>query len=178
MYIIASCTPPEESDDIGYAGIAKYAEICIMQLRPRLAWIVGTSPPTPLPDHLLPLLEAIAKTGSLAHAATRCEMSYRAAWGLLRDCRELLGVDLVHLARGKGGRLAPAAEALVEAAAAGSRRLARIAPALTIDLAGALRGPRAGAAAFACASRRATISRSRRSVMRSRAVCSRWSSAS
>lgn len=108
-----------------------------MQLRPRLAWIVGTSPPTPLPDHLLPLLEAIAKTGSLAHAAERCEMSYRAAWGLLRDCRELLGVDLVHLARGKGGRLAPAAEALVDAAAAGSRRLARIAPALTIDLAGA-----------------------------------------
>ena len=112
-----------------------------MQLRPRLAWIVGTSPPTPLPDHLLPLLEAIAKTGSLAHAAERCEMSYRAAWGLLRDCRELLGVDLVHLARGKGGRLAPAAEALVDAAAAGSRRLARIAPALTIDLAGAPAAP-------------------------------------
>jgi molybdate transport repressor ModE-like protein len=98
--------------------------------------IVGTSPPAPLPERLLPLLEAIAHTGSLAHAVAHCDMSYRSGWGLLRECRELLGVDLVHLARGKGGGLAPAGEGLIEAAAAATHRLARIAPTLTIDLGG------------------------------------------
>ena len=107
-----------------------------MKLTPRLGWTVGTSPPAPLPERLLPLLEAIARTGSLAHAVAQCDMSYRAGWGLLRECRQLLGVDLVHLARGKGGGLAPAGVHLVEAAAAASRRVARIAPPLAIDLAG------------------------------------------
>jgi molybdate transport repressor ModE-like protein len=107
-----------------------------MKLKPRLAWTVDTSPPAPLPERLLPLLEAIAHTGSLAHAVAHCDMSYRSGWGLLRECRELLGVDLVHLARGKGGGLAPAGEELIEGAAAATHRLARIAPTLTIDLGG------------------------------------------
>ncbi|MEO8674370.1 MAG: substrate-binding domain-containing protein [Casimicrobiaceae bacterium] len=107
-----------------------------MKLQPRLAWTLGTSPPAPLPERLVPLLEAIARTGSLAHAVTHCGMSYRAGWGLLRVCRLLLGVELVHLARGKGATLAPAGIHLVDATAAASRRLARIAPSLAIELAG------------------------------------------
>jgi molybdate transport repressor ModE-like protein len=107
-----------------------------MKLQPRLAWTVGSAPPAPLPDRLVPLLEAIARTGSLAQAVTHCEMSYRAGWGLLRECRQLLGADLVHLARGKGASLAPAGVRLVEGAAAAAHRLARIAPALAITLAG------------------------------------------
>jgi molybdate-binding protein len=63
-------------------------------------------------------------------------MSYRAGWGLLRESRRLLGVDLVHLARGKGASLAPQGTDLVERAAAATRRVARMAPVLAITLAG------------------------------------------
>jgi molybdate transport repressor ModE-like protein len=106
-----------------------------MKLQPRLSWTVGSLPPTPLPEHLLPLLEAIARTGSLAHAVAQCGMSYRAGWGLLRECRQLLGADLVRLARGKGATLAPSGAHLVEAASAAARRVARIAPSLSFELA-------------------------------------------
>jgi molybdate transport repressor ModE-like protein len=106
-----------------------------MKLQPRLTWTVMTIPPTPLPERLLPLLEAIARTGSLAHAVVHCGMSYRAGWGLLRDSRRHFGVDLVHLARGRGAKLAPMGAHLVEAAAGAARRLARIAPPLAIELA-------------------------------------------
>ena len=107
-----------------------------MKLQPRLSWTVGSPPAAPLPERLLPLLEAIARTGSLAHAVAHCAMSYRAGWGLLRECRQLLGVDLVHLARGKGATLTPSGVHLVDAAAAATRRVARIAPGLAIELAG------------------------------------------
>ena len=43
-----------------------------MKLQPGLAWTVGTSPSMPLPDRLVPLLDAIARTGSLAHAVIQC----------------------------------------------------------------------------------------------------------
>lgn len=108
-----------------------------MKLEPRLAWQIATTPATPLPERLLPLLEAIARTGSLAHAITLCGMSYRGAWGLLRECHQSFGVELVYLARGKGATLAPAGAALVEGVAAASQRLARIASTLAIDLASA-----------------------------------------
>jgi molybdate-binding protein len=41
-------------------------------------------------------------------------MSYRAAWGLLRLCQERFGVELVVMERGRGTRLTPFGEALVE----------------------------------------------------------------
>jgi len=107
-----------------------------MKLQPRLAWTAMTSPPEPLSERLLPLLEAIARTGSLAHAVTQCGISYRAGWGLLRDSRQRLGADLVRLSRGRGAALTSAGVDLVEAAAAAARRIARMAPSLAIDLGG------------------------------------------
>ena len=41
-------------------------------------------------------------------------MSYRAAWGLLRTCQEQFGHDLVVMERGRGTRLTPFGESLVE----------------------------------------------------------------
>jgi molybdate-binding protein len=41
-------------------------------------------------------------------------MSYRAAWGLLRQCQERFGHDLVLMERGRGTRLTPFGESLVE----------------------------------------------------------------
>lgn len=63
---------------------------------------------------LLQLLTALLDTPALGKAAAAAGMSYRAAWGLLRHCREAFGVDLVHMERGRGTRLTSFGESLVE----------------------------------------------------------------
>ena len=107
-----------------------------MKLLPRLVWSAATAPVSSLPEGLLPLLEAIARTGSLLHAAAQCGISYRTGWTLLHDAREQLGVPLVVLARGRGhgSVLTPAGRRLVDAATAASRRIARLSPSLAIEL--------------------------------------------
>jgi molybdate transport system regulatory protein len=41
------------------------------------------------------LLKGIEKTGSLRQSAMRMRMSYRKAWGLLKDCEKRLGFTLI-----------------------------------------------------------------------------------
>jgi len=48
------------------------------------------------------LLQLVAETGSLHKAAQELRMSYRAAWGKIRDYEERLGVGL--LEKGRHGR--------------------------------------------------------------------------
>ena len=107
-----------------------------MRLTPTLSWTLGTDPEEPLDERLLPLLEAVAQTGSLAAAVAQHRLSYRAAWGLLRDYERKLGVALVELERGRGARLAAAGEAMLAARRAATHRLARVLPALAVDLRG------------------------------------------
>ena len=73
-----------------------------MRLLPTLAWELSDDPPAPLDPRLLPLLRAVAKTGSLAAAVADRGLSYRAAWGLLRTYKRKLGYPLVVLERGRG----------------------------------------------------------------------------
>jgi molybdate transport repressor ModE-like protein len=82
----------------------------------------------------MPLLEAIAATASLSAAVIECRMSYRAAWGLLRDYRRKLGVPLVQLERGRGAQLAPAGTQLLRAQRGTGQRLARLLPRLAFEL--------------------------------------------
>src|SRR5262252_6086542 len=107
-----------------------------MKLLPRLVWSAATAPASPLPEGLLPLLEAIARTGSLLHAVTQCGISYRTGWALLQEARDQLGVPLVVLARGRGhgSSLTPAGRRLVDAATAANRRIARLSPSLAIEI--------------------------------------------
>ncbi|HDZ40502.1 MAG TPA: LysR family transcriptional regulator [Bacteroidetes bacterium] len=51
------------------------------------------------------LLNAVRKTGSLASAANEMKISYRKAWGILKEVEEKLGFPLVEKHRGgaKGG---------------------------------------------------------------------------
>jgi molybdate transport repressor ModE-like protein len=63
---------------------------------------------------LLQLLTALLETAALGKAATAAGMSYRAAWGLLRQCQERFGHELVVMERGRGTRLTPFGESLVE----------------------------------------------------------------
>jgi putative molybdopterin biosynthesis protein len=75
---------------------------------------------------LLALLTALLDTAALGKAAAAAGMSYRAAWGLLRHCQERFGADLVVMERGRGTRLAPFGESLVEMDTAARRALGEV----------------------------------------------------
>lgn len=76
---------------------------------------------------LLSLLRAIEENGSIARAAQTVGLSYRYAWGLLREAEQLFGHTLMQTGRGRGTRLSPLAEKLIWA----DRRVAaRLSPTL------------------------------------------------
>ncbi len=76
---------------------------------------------------LLGLLLSVQDTGSIAQAAKAVRLSYRYAWGLLRDAERLFGAALLETGRGKGTQLTPLAQKLVWA----DRRIAaRLSPLL------------------------------------------------
>jgi putative molybdopterin biosynthesis protein len=105
-----------------------------MRLTPALTWMMDGGTYGVLDARLLPLLAAIEATGSLAAAVTQLGMSYRAAWGLLRDYETSLDVPLVQLERGRGARLTPAGTRLLAAQRTGEQSLARVRPLLAVDL--------------------------------------------
>jgi molybdate transport repressor ModE-like protein len=105
-----------------------------MKLLPTLRWHLVGDADEALDDRLLPLLETIAATGSLAAAVAACGISYRAAWGLLRDYHRKLGAPLVLLERGRGASLTATGTQLLRAQQAAAQRLARILPGLAVDL--------------------------------------------
>jgi molybdate transport repressor ModE-like protein len=76
---------------------------------------------------LLGLLLSIHDTGSIAQAAKAVDLSYRYAWGLLRDAERMFGQRLLDTGRGRGTILTPLAQKLVWA----DRRIAaRLSPTL------------------------------------------------
>jgi len=84
-----------------------------------------------LDPRLLPLLRAVARTGSLNQAVASLKLSYRLAWGLLGKTERLLDQPLVVLARGRGAHLSPLGRKLVAADDSATRVLSsRLAPAL------------------------------------------------
>ena len=107
-----------------------------MHIVPTLSWALATDPVEALDPRLATLLRAIGANGSLAAAVLDCRMSYRAAWGLLREQQRKLGVPLVVLERGRGTRLAPAGEKLLSGQRAAEGRLARILAGLSVELTG------------------------------------------
>ncbi len=56
-----------------------------------------------LSDYRVRLLELIDETGSLAEAAVRMQLSYRRAWGKVREIEHNLGLKLVESAAGGAG---------------------------------------------------------------------------
>jgi putative molybdopterin biosynthesis protein len=105
-----------------------------MRITPALAWRVEQAPDEVLDARLLPLLRAIANSASLAAAVVECGISYRAAWGLLREYQRTLGAPLVLLERGRGAHLTQSGERLTEADRAATRRLARLLPGLAVEI--------------------------------------------
>src|SRR3569832_1362828 len=76
---------------------------------------------------LLGLLRAIDETGSISQAAKIVGLSYRYAWGLLREAEKIFGHSLMSTGRGRGTSLTTLAEKLIWA----DRRItARLSPTL------------------------------------------------
>jgi len=105
-----------------------------MRIAPALIWNLEGDAVEALDARLLPLLQAIATTASLAAAVVECRISYRAAWGLLREYQRKLGEPLVLLERGRGASLTPSGERLLGAERAAARRVARILPGLAAEI--------------------------------------------
>jgi molybdate transport repressor ModE-like protein len=105
-----------------------------MRLTPRLEWSLEGEATEPLDRRLLPLLDAIATGGSLAAATVECDISYRAAWGLLRDYQRKFGAPLVELGQGRRATLAPIGKRLLDTRSTAMRRFAPLLPSLALDI--------------------------------------------
>jgi molybdate transport repressor ModE-like protein len=92
-----------------------------MDLQLEGRWLAGNQE---LDPRVLPLLRAVARSGSLNQAVASLKLSYRLAWGLLGKMERLLDQPLVILERGRGARLSPLGERLVAADDAAARMLA------------------------------------------------------
>ncbi|CAN7220905.1 ModE molybdate transport repressor domain protein [compost metagenome] len=78
-------------------------------------------------SRLVALLGHIEESGSISHSAQAVSLSYRYAWGILRDAEALFGGPLIDKTRGRGSALTPLAQQLVWA----SKRIgARLSPTL------------------------------------------------
>lgn len=86
----------------------------------------GNGPHLQLP-HLLNLLTAVREQQSLTKACRAAGLSYRHAWGLIKDATRIFGVPLMQLTRGQGAQLTALGEKLVWA---DKRINARLAPML------------------------------------------------
>jgi molybdate transport repressor ModE-like protein len=87
---------------------------------------------------LLGLLLAIQDTGSIAQAAKSVRLSYRYAWGLLREAERLFGNSLLDTGRGRGTALTPLAQKLVWADRRIAARLSPMLESLASELEGEL----------------------------------------
>ncbi len=105
-----------------------------MRLVPALTWTMDGAADAVLDARLLPLLEAIAATGSLAAAVAERQLSYRAAWGLLRHYEGEFGAPLVQLQRGRGAELAATGARLLQGQRTAEQRLTRMLPSLAYEL--------------------------------------------
>src|SRR5688572_6403012 len=78
-----------------------------------LSWLGSSRLPAARADALLRLVDAVARSGSLKHAAKSLGVSYRYAWGLLGDASAAFGAPLVELQRGRGARATPLGEKIL-----------------------------------------------------------------
>lgn len=97
-----------------------------IQVRPEWSLQRAGQAEFPLPQ-VLRLCAAVQETGSLSAAARQLGLSYRHAWGLIREAGQAFGAPLLLMERGRGGQLTALGEVLLWA----DRRIsARLSPAL------------------------------------------------
>lgn len=76
-----------------------------LRMEPRLkVWVESDEGKIVLSDYRVRLLETVAASGSLAEAASELGLSYRRAWGKIREIETNLGFKLVEsVVGGPGG---------------------------------------------------------------------------
>jgi len=89
---------------------------------PTVRWLAEEQAIDP---RLLPLLRAVAKSGSLNKAVASLGLSYRHAWGMVGKMERTMGRSLVVMDRGRGARLSRFSEKLLAADEAAARVLER-----------------------------------------------------
>ncbi|WP_298231505.1 substrate-binding domain-containing protein [uncultured Azohydromonas sp.] len=87
---------------------------------------------------LIALLAAIAETGAIAEAARALGLSYRNAWGQIKQAEALFGQPLLVAGRGRGSTLTPLAEKLIWADKRVAARLSPLLQSLASELEGEL----------------------------------------
>lgn len=97
----------------------------LRELIPQVSWRMPGAERAALDPRIVPLLAAIRREGTLRAAVRAAGVSYRAAWGLLAVTGDSLGAPLAILERGRGARLAPLGERLLESEAAARAALER-----------------------------------------------------
>ena len=72
-------------------------------MQPRLKLWLEQDGRIVMSDYRLRLLQLVAETGSLADAAERMDLSYRRAWGKVKELERNLGIPLLHSVPGGPG---------------------------------------------------------------------------
>jgi molybdate transport repressor ModE-like protein len=106
-----------------------------IQIRPQ--WHIGASArddATLDTTALIALLAAVQETGAIAQAARTLGVSYRHAWGQIRDAEALFGHSLIEAGRGRGSTLSPLAEKLIWAQRRVAARLSPMLDSLASEL--------------------------------------------
>jgi molybdate transport repressor ModE-like protein len=93
---------------------------------------------------LLRLLSAIYEAENLTKASRTVGLSYRHAWGLIKNGRQIFGVPLVQFTRGQGAKLTPLGEKLVWADRRIVARLSPILDSLASEIGAEIERARAG----------------------------------
>jgi molybdate transport repressor ModE-like protein len=87
---------------------------------------------------VVPLLMLVSQTGSIANAASAKGLSYRHAWGLLREIEARLGGALITKSRGRGSVLSELGESVLRAQRICGERLESPLQAVASEVAGEL----------------------------------------
>lgn len=99
-----------------------------------LSWLSPPDAQSGADRPLLSLLAGVRAHGSIAGAAKAARLSYRHAWGMLGRWEQLLGRSVVVPEQGRGAKLAPLGEQLLEADLRIRRRLEPILARLSAEL--------------------------------------------
>ncbi len=108
-----------------------------VRIEPR--WHVGRHGQRSVDLHqLMRLLAQVEQHASIAEASRLLKLSYRNAWGLLRDAESQFGARLLDTQRGRGATLTPLGQALLQADVRIAARLSPMLQSLASELAAEL----------------------------------------
>src|SRR5690349_3917785 len=123
----ALCTTQPDGDNRLSVTLSRTVRNPMFKVAIDAHWQLRRQDGTPLVPRLTALLVGIQQTGTLAAACRIAGLTYRYAWGLLRDGERAFGHPLVASQRGRGAKLTALGERL---AWADQRIAARLTPLL------------------------------------------------